>query len=151
MGIRFYIPLPGPFAYVPGKKHPKPRSNESTTAASANIASKFIVNRGQSIYDNAHQYAVAHNIDDPDFFASSALNQASTNWKAYHAVGLVLTLIFWFYQMQFGTLILILVPLVNIVAIGIPTVLIGSAICAYLHRGNTLNEQIAQRIAAGER
>lgn len=143
MGIRFYIPLPGPFAYVPGKKHPKPRSDESTAAAAGNLASS-IVNRGQKVYDNAIDYAISNDIDDPKLFATRVLNTVTTNWKIAYTIGFAATIAFWFWQMQFGALLLILVPLLNLATI-VPAVIIGATVSTILHRGNQVHDEIASR------
>ena len=145
MPIRFYVPLPGPFAWIPGKRAPK-RDGESTTAATGNIVARILVDQGQRVYDNAHNYAVSKGVDNPEYFANSVLNQVTLHWKAAYGIGLVATLVYWFWQMGFGALIIALVPLLNLVALGIPTLIIGASISAYLNRGDTIHDYVAERL-----
>lgn len=142
MGIRFYVPLPGPFAYVPGKKHPKPQG-ESTTAAAGNILTRIAANVGQRIYDDAHDYAVSKGAADPHQFALDVNATAKGNYIRAFGIGLASTLAYWIWQMGFGTLLLVIIPVVNLAAIGVPTLVIGLVIAGFTNHPTKLYDTVS--------
>lgn len=133
MAIRFYIPLPGPFAWVPGKRHPKPKG-DSVASSVGNLLTSLAGNVGQRIYDDAHQHATDNAHPNPNQFATNAVDRARTNFTTAYVIGLLATLVYWFYQMGFGTLLLAIIPVVNLVAIGIPTFIVGTIIAVALNQ-----------------
>lgn len=145
MGIRFYVPLPGPFAYVPGKKHPKPQTGESTTAAAGNIFARIVAHRADDLRARANDYATIKEIDNPNF-TDQVMQRVKFNYLLGFGGGALIAAVYWFWQMGFGALIMILVPLLNLVTVGIPAAIIGMLWVASQHAGDKLFAEVADEM-----
>lgn len=145
MGIRFFIPLPGPFYYAPGRKNPKPQSGESTTAAAGNIFTRIVTNRADDLRARANDYATVKEIDNPDF-VNNVMQRAKFNYLLGFGGGALIATGYWFWQMGFGALIMILVPLLNLATIGIPAAVIGMLWIVSQHTGDKLFAEVADEM-----
>lgn len=107
MGIRFYIPLPGPFAWVPGKKHPKPQP------AGPTLTDRIAESNETNLHGVAHYYAEASDYPHPDLFADTVVQRHRFERNMWGFAGVLAGLVAYALIAGPGIILIGLIPVIG--------------------------------------